>query len=82
MRAVEEWLKSLGFGEYAARFVENDIDWMILAELTDQDLEKIGVASLGHRRRLLKAIAALNKAPEGGMMPAPPPVAPPARLRT
>jgi hypothetical protein len=55
---------------------------MILAELTDQDLEKIGVASLGHRRRLLKAIAALNKAPEGGMMPAPPPVAPPARLRT
>ena len=47
MRAVEEWLKSLGFGEYTERFVENDIDWTILAELTDQDLEKIGVYSLG-----------------------------------
>jgi class 3 adenylate cyclase/predicted ATPase len=81
VRAVEEWLKSLGFGEYAERFVENDIDWMILAELTDQDLEKIGVASLGHRRRLLRAIAALNNAPEGGMAPAPPPVAPRAELR-
>jgi class 3 adenylate cyclase/predicted ATPase len=81
VRAVEEWLKGLGFGEYVERFVENDIDWMILAELTDQDLEKIGVASLGHRRRLSKAIAALNKAPEGGMAPAPTAVAPPAQLR-
>ena len=81
MRTVDEWLKSLGFGEYAERFVENDIDWTILAELTDQDLEKIGVDSLGHRRRLLRAITALIKAPEGGMAPAPPPVAHPARLR-
>jgi class 3 adenylate cyclase len=54
---------------------------MILAELTDQDLEKIGVRSLGHRRRLLRAIAALNKAPEGGMPPAPPLVASSAQLR-
>ena len=60
---------------------EAGVRQVILAELTDQDLEKIGVASLGHRRRLLRAIAALNKAPEGGMAPTPPPVAPPAQLR-
>ena len=42
--------------EYAQRFANNDIDFSILRELTDQDLEKIGVASLGHRRRILKAI--------------------------
>ena len=62
MPAIEEWLASLGLGEYAARFAENDIDFAILADLTDQDLEKIGVASLGHRRKILRAIAALNGA--------------------
>ena len=46
--------------EYAERFAENDIDFTILADLTDQDLEKIGVASLGHRRKLLRAIADLK----------------------
>jgi class 3 adenylate cyclase/tetratricopeptide (TPR) repeat protein len=64
VRRVEEWLKSLGLGEYAPRFVENDIDWTILGDLTDQDLEKIGVVSLGHRRKLLRAIADVGKAPE------------------
>ena len=63
MPAIEEWLASLGLGEYAARFAENDIDFAILADLTDQDLEKIGVASLGHRRKLLTAIAALTEPP-------------------
>ncbi len=62
MPAIEEWLASLGLGEYAARFAENDIDFAILADLTDQDLEKIGVASLGHRRKILRAIAALKGA--------------------
>ncbi len=46
--------------EYAERFAENDIDFTILGDLTDQDLEKIGVASLGHRRKLLRAIANLK----------------------
>ena len=49
--------------EYAQRFADNDIDFSILPELTDQDLEKIGVASLGHRRKILRAIAALTSAP-------------------
>ena len=42
--------------EYARRFAENDIDFAILGDLTDQDFEKIGVVSLGHRRKLLRAI--------------------------
>ena len=48
------------------RFSENDIDFAIVGDLTDQDLEKIGVASLGHRRKLLRAIAELKGAPEPG----------------
>jgi hypothetical protein len=44
---------------------ENDIDFTILGDLTDQDLEKIGVASLGHRRKLLRAIAALTRRGRG-----------------
>jgi class 3 adenylate cyclase len=60
VRRVEEWLKVLGLGEYAGLFDENDIDLSLLKELTDQDLEKIGVASLGHRKRLLRAIEELR----------------------
>jgi len=56
MQEIADWLKTLGLSEYAARFAENDIDFTILGELTDQDLEKIGVTSLGHRRKLLRAI--------------------------
>jgi hypothetical protein len=47
--------------EYARRFAENDIDFTILGDLTDQDFEKIGVVALGHRRKLLRAIADLKK---------------------
>ena len=81
MQQVTEWLQSLGLSEYADRFAENDIDFSILPELTDQDLEKIGVASLGHRRKILKAIAALNgptAAPPAPAPPAPNPAAVPA----
>ena len=74
MQQVTEWLR-LGLSEYADRFAENDIDFSILPELTDQDLEKIGVASLGHRRKILKAIAALN-GPTAAPPPAPAPPAP------
>jgi class 3 adenylate cyclase/predicted ATPase len=61
MQQVSDWLEKLGMAEYARRFADNDIDFTILGDLTDQDLEKIGVASLGHRRKILKAIAALNE---------------------
>ena len=55
---VGDWLRSLGLGQYEALFRENDIDAEVLSDLTDGDFEKIGV-SLGHRKRLLKAVAAL-----------------------
>ena len=60
MQQIADWLEKLGMSEYAECFVQNDIDFMILSELTDHDLEKIGVASLGHRRKLLRAIASLE----------------------
>ena len=55
---VAVWLRGLGLQRYEALFRENDIDAEVLSDLTDGDLEKIGV-SLGHRKRLLKAVAAL-----------------------
>jgi class 3 adenylate cyclase/predicted ATPase len=60
MQQIADWLEKLGLSEYAQRFAENHIDFTILPDLTDQDLEKIGVASLGHRRKLLRAIADLE----------------------
>ena len=60
MQQIADWLEKLGMSEYAERFAENDIDFTILGDLTDQDLEKIGVTSLGHRRKLLRAIADLK----------------------
>ena len=59
---IAHWLKQLGMDECIQRFAENDIDFTILGDLTDQDLEKIGVTSLGHRRKLLRAIADLKGA--------------------
>src|SRR5271166_1998060 len=56
---VGEWLRSLGLGQYEAVFRDNEIDAEVLPELTDADLDKLGVV-LGHRKRLLKAIAGGN----------------------
>ena len=53
MQQVADWLQKLGLGQYAQRFAENDINFAILFDLTDQDLKDLGVASLGHRRLLL-----------------------------
>jgi hypothetical protein len=58
MQEVTDWLEKLGLGQHAQRFAENDIDFSVLPHLTDADLEKIGV-SLGHRRKILAAIAEL-----------------------
>jgi hypothetical protein len=54
MQQVTDWLEKLGLSEYAQRFAENDIDFSILPELTDQDLEKIGVSSLGHSQNFAR----------------------------
>jgi class 3 adenylate cyclase len=70
MQQVADWLEKLGLGQYAPRFAENDISFVILPDLTDQDLEKIGVASLGHRRLLLRAIGELDSIGKGTAKPA------------
>jgi hypothetical protein len=57
MQQIADWLEKLGLGQYAQRFAENDINFGLLPHLTDQDLKELGVASLGHRRQLLLAIA-------------------------
>ena len=59
MATITEWLASLGLPEYAQRFAESGIDVSVLRYLTDQDLERIGVL-LGHRRKMLAAIAELS----------------------
>ena len=62
MPEVADWLKKLGMSEYAQRFAESDIDIDVLSELTDQDFDRLGV-SLGHRRRMLRAIRELDASP-------------------
>jgi class 3 adenylate cyclase/predicted ATPase len=54
------WLRSLGLGKYEATFRENDIDETVLPSLTHENLKELGVTSLGHRVKLLDAIAALR----------------------
>jgi predicted ATPase/class 3 adenylate cyclase len=54
------WLRSLGLGKYEAVFRENDIDETVLPSLTHENLKELGVASFGHRVKLLNAIAALR----------------------
>ena len=82
MQQIADWLEKLGMSEYARRFAENDIDFTILADLTDQDLEKIGIASLGTRRKILRAIAALKAGSAAAaitpVVPIPVATAPPA----
>lgn len=62
---VVVWLRSLGLGKYEAAFRENDIDETVLPSLTHENLKELGVASLGHRVKLLDAIAALRSNPSG-----------------
>ena len=62
---VVVWLRSLGLGKYEAIFRENDIDETVLPSLTHENLKDLGVASLGHRVKLLDAIAALRNEASG-----------------
>ena len=69
MPQIADWLKKLGMSEYAERFAESDIDASVLRDLTDQDLKELGV-SLGHRRKMLRAIAELVDVPPTQPQPA------------
>ena len=62
---VVVWLRSLGLGKYEAAFRENEIDETVLPSLTDEHLKELGVAALGHRVKLLDAIAALRNDASG-----------------
>ena len=80
---VGVWLNALGLGQYEAAFRENAIDGAVLATLTADDLREMGVAAIGHRRRLMNAIAELAGASAdaaAGAGPASEPKAPPERV--
>jgi len=62
MRGIAEWLGSIGLGEYARRFSEHAIDLSVLHDLTEQDLKELGVDKVGHRRKMLRAIADMDGA--------------------
>src|SRR5215475_11555889 len=59
------WLRSLGLGKYEAAFRENEIDETVLPSLTEEHLKQLGVTALGHRVKLLDAIAALRNDASG-----------------
>ena len=61
MQQIADWLKTLGMSEYAELFAKNRIDFSVLPDLTDHDLEKLGVL-LGDRRKMLRAIVNLEAA--------------------
>ena len=65
--------RSLGLERYEAAFRENEIDETVLLNLTAEDLKELGVSALGHRRKLLDAIAPLRA---DGSAKAPSPEAP------
>ena len=56
---IEHWLEGLGLGQYAAAFRANAVDLATLPHLTADDLKELGVTAVGHRRRLLDALAGL-----------------------
>jgi predicted ATPase/class 3 adenylate cyclase len=76
MQQVADWLEKLGLEQYAQRFAENDVSFAVLADITDRDLEELGV-SLGHRRQMLRAIANLQ-----AVSPTPVPLPPLAAAAT
>jgi class 3 adenylate cyclase/tetratricopeptide (TPR) repeat protein len=80
---IAAWLRELGLERYEPVFRDNEIDWEILPELTEADLEKLGIP-LGPRKKLLKAIVALGAMPESAGhegAPIPKPGAHPAERR-
>jgi class 3 adenylate cyclase len=59
MQQIADWLEKLGLSEYAQRFADNAIDLSVIRDLTEQDLKDLGIL-LGHRRKILRAIAELG----------------------
>src|SRR3954471_24784373 len=59
MQQIAGWLEKLGLAQYAQRFSDNAIELSVIRDLTEQDLKDLGVL-LGHRRKILRAIAELD----------------------
>src|SRR6516165_8445531 len=78
---IGTWLRDLGLDRYEAAFRENEIDETVLPSLTLEDLKDLGVSLVGHRRKLLDAIAALRteKSPKAAVRDEPPRAAAPAK---
>ncbi|MGC2200980.1 MAG: AAA family ATPase, partial [Stellaceae bacterium] len=70
---IATWLRGLGLEQYEAAFRDNDVDAEVLPVLTAEDLIGLGVTSIGHRRKLLAAIAALGTGSPVAPRGAPPP---------
>ena len=68
---IDGWLRGIGLGQYIELFRANDVDGEVLPKLTADDLISISITSVGHRRKLLQAIAAL-----GAEVAAPPKLTP------
>src|SRR5215470_153219 len=64
---VGGWLRNLGFGRYEPAFAKNAIDSDVLPELTESDLEKLGIP-LGDRKRLIRAIRAMRADAPGALI--------------
>ena len=60
--SLREWLDGLGLGRYADAFEENELDLDLVADISDADLIDLGVSAMGHRKKLLRAIAVLRSA--------------------
>ena len=58
---IAAWLRDLGLERYAEAFDANDVDAAVLRTLSADDLKELGVTSLGHRKKLLEAIAQLRE---------------------
>jgi class 3 adenylate cyclase len=56
MESIRSWLEKQGLGQYADAFEDSDVDLDVLPSITEQDMERLGM-SLGHRKRLLRALA-------------------------
>jgi class 3 adenylate cyclase/predicted ATPase len=78
---IAAWLVSLGLAQYAEAFAENDVSEALLPKLTAEDLKDLGVTSIGHRRMMLDAIAALSAAPTVAVAPPTPAPEPQAERR-
>jgi class 3 adenylate cyclase len=69
---IADWLRRLGLEQYERAFRDNDVDTETLPSLTAEDLRELGVTSLGHRKKLLSAIATLSPKPDRDVSGGPP----------